>query len=492
MRYENPILKGDYADPDVIRVGSDYYMIASSFTYFPGIPVLHSRDLVHWRLIGHVAPSLPLPGYDRPRHKRGLWAPSLRHHGGLFYVYVCTPDEGLFAYTAENPAGPWTIHHVKDVTGWIDPCPLWDDDGQAYLLHAFAGSRAGIKSILYLHRMRPDGLAILDSGRMVFDGGDAHETTEGPKLYKRDGLYYILAPAGGVTTGWQLALRAADIQGPYAVQKVLEQGDTPVNGPHQGGLVDTPSGQSWFLHFQDVGVYGRIPHLQPVAWVDGWPVMGDGGKPVLTHEAPDTGAVDDGVIPTSDRFGGTAPGLQWQWQANPNPAWWTMRAPGLRLHALQAPTLFEAGQFLSQLMQSFAFTFDVRLTLCPDQPGDRAGVAMMGYRYAYLAVTADGVALFHGEAVEQGLRLPERVREDCAARVPMDTAGPVSLRMAVRDGIAAFLVRQNGGYRPVGEPFAMTAGGWTGARPGIFCGNFAGHVSGGAADFDWVEVTPLA
>ncbi len=488
MQYTNPILKGDYSDPDVIRVGSDYYMISSSFTYFPGIPLLHSRDLVHWRLINYVAPSLALPGYDAPRHKRGLWAPSLRYHAGLFYVYVCTPDEGLFAYTAEDPRGAWQAHHVKDVTGWIDPCPLWDDDGQAYLLHAFAGSRAGIKSILYLHRMSPDGLEILDTGRMVFDGGAQNETTEGPKFYKHDGLYYILAPAGGVATGWQLAMRSANIYGPYEICRVLEQGDTPVNGPHQGGLIDTPSGQSWFIHFQDVGVYGRIPHLQPVNWVDGWPIMGEGGKPVAQHDVPDTGCVDDGVIPTSDDFTGVTPGLQWQWQANPNPAWYQMQRPGLRLYAAPAPSLFGAGQFLSQLMQAYDFSWTTRVTASFAHAGDRAGLAMIGYHYAYLALSAGEVVLMHGHAVEKSLRVPEVVTETRAWGLPWK-ADTAYLRMRVREGVATFFVSADGeDYIQIGEPFELTCGGWTGARPGIFCANFAGE-SGGYADFAFVNVT---
>ncbi|MFH1879380.1 MAG: family 43 glycosylhydrolase, partial [Bacillota bacterium] len=144
MRYQNPILYGDYSDPDVIRVGEDYYMVSSSFTYLPGIPVLHSGDLVHWRLINYVVKSLPSARYGAPAHQCGTWAPSIRHHSGTYYVYVCLPDEGLFAFTAKHPADVWEAHYVMDVTGWIDPCPFWDGDGSAYLLHAFSLSRVGV------------------------------------------------------------------------------------------------------------------------------------------------------------------------------------------------------------------------------------------------------------------------------------------------------------------------------------------------------------
>lgn len=488
MEYYNPILKGDYSDPDVIRVGNDYYMVSSSFTYFPSIPLLHSKDLVHWRQINHVAQSLPFTQYDRPMHKRGLWAPSLRYHNGLFYVYACTPDEGLFAFTAKDPQGAWTLHHVKDVVGWIDPCPFWDGDGNAYLVHAFAGSRVGINGILYLHRMSDDGLQIIDNGRMVFDGGSEHTTLEGPKLYKHDGMYYILAPAGGVTTGWQLAMRSESIWGPYTAKRVLAQGDTPINGPHQGGLVDTPSGESWFIHFQDAGAYGRILHLQPVWWQDGWPMMGQDGVPVLKHAMPDTGSADDGCIQTSDDFIGEAPGLQWQWQANPNPAWFSMLRPGLRLFAAQAPSLFEAGQYLSQLMQSFNFTWTVKVTPHFTDADDRAGIAMMGYSYAYLAVTRKGLTLVRGEAVQRSLRENELVTETESVSLPMDCES-IWLRMEIQSGTAVFYASTDGkDYQKLGDPFTMDCGGWTSARPGIFCMNTKTASSIGFADFSYVQI----
>ena len=274
MRYTNPILYGDYSDPDVVRVGEDFYMISSSFTYVPGLPVLHSKDLVHWELIGYAARRLPFARYDKPAHKCGIWAPSLRYHNGTFYIYVCMPDEGLFAFTTKDPAGEWECHYVKDVTGWIDPCPLFDDDGRAWLVHGFAASRAGINNVLYVHKLSPDGLTVLDKGKMVYDGADHNDiTVEGPKAYKRDGMYWILCPAGSVRPGYQLALRAENIYGPYERRVVLGQGNTPITGPHQGGWVNDGHGKDWFIHFQDMDAYGRVTHLQPVDWSDGWPVM---------------------------------------------------------------------------------------------------------------------------------------------------------------------------------------------------------------------------
>ena len=188
MRYTNPILYGDYSDPDVIRVGEDFFMVSSSFTYVPGIPVLHSRDLAHWELIGYAARRLPFARYDRPAHKCGLWAPSIRYRSGTFYVYACMPDEGLFAFITRDPAGEWECRCVKDVTGWIDPCPLFDDDGRVWLVHGLAASRVGINNVLYAHEMSADGLNVMDKGRLIYNGAEHHDTTvEGPKVYKRKG-----------------------------------------------------------------------------------------------------------------------------------------------------------------------------------------------------------------------------------------------------------------------------------------------------------------
>lgn len=482
MNYYNPILKGDYSDPDVVRVGTDYYMISSSFTYFPGIPLLHSKNLVNWEIINHIAPHLPFASYDAPRHKCGLWAPSIRHHDGKFYIYVCTPDEGLLAFIGDDPRGSFQVYHVKDVSGWIDPCPFWDD-GQAYLIHAFAGSRAGIKNRLYLHKMSMDGLRILDDGAEVFAGDDINTTTEGPKMYKIDGIYWILCPSGGVPHGWQLAMKSESPYGPYVYRRVLEQGNTPVNGPHQGGLVDMPDGSWWFIHFQDRGAYGRITHLQPVHWQSGFPVMGNHGKPVLTYPVPG-GISSEAKIATSDDFQGSSLGLQWQWQAHENPEWYTLSGK-LRLFANETDTLFHAGQYLSQQMQAFASRWEVPVTVNFNSATQRAGVAVMGYTYRYLCLEKGYIALYEGKAKEINRREKETVVEICLKRIPFE-GGSAILTMDIADGKVIF------GYngKPVGDPFAMVAGGWTSARPGIFCADFGGGGSG-YADFSCVEITDL-
>ena len=487
MRFQNPILKGDYSDPDVIRVGGDFYMISSSFTYLPGIPVLHSRDLVNWELIGYAAARLPFERYRRPVHKCGTWAPSLRWHNGLFYVYVCLPDEGLFAFTAADPAGEWECHWVKDVCGWIDPCPLFDEDGRAWLLHGFAASRCGINNVLYVHEMTPDGFRVLDKGVPVYRGAEHGDVTvEGPKWYRREGMYWILCPAGGVKPGYQLALRSPNLLGPYERKIVLSQGSTEINGPHQGGWVTDGRGGDWFIHFQDVDAYGRVPHLQPVCWDSGWPVMGREGEPVLSGETPLPEA--PAFLPTSDDFRERI-GLQWQWQANPDPAWYSLLKPGLRLHAAPSDSLFHAGQFLSQLMQGYDFDMDVTLRT-HFHPGDRVCIGMMGYPYHYAALTEEGLCLVRGDIREYGRSIPETVTETVLASVP-GAKTSLRLRLSVRKGEMTFFHGDDGkAWQQIGGTGPMAPGGWTGARPGICCWN-TGGCWGGWTDVSEVRFTYL-
>lgn len=242
--YRNPVLDADWSDPDLLCVGDDFYLTASSFGRVPGLPLLHSRDLVNWTLVGHALQLLePAGDFRKPRHDCGVWAPSLRHHDDRFWIFWGDPDHGIFQVNAPEIRGPWTRPHlVKEGKGLIDACPLWDEEtGEAYLVHAWAKSRAGVKNRLTGHRMRPDGTGLLDEGKVIIDGDriPGWFTLEGPKAYRHDGWFWIFAPAGGVETGWQGAFRSRGFFGPYEERVVLEQGDTEVNGPHQGGWVRT-------------------------------------------------------------------------------------------------------------------------------------------------------------------------------------------------------------------------------------------------------------
>ncbi|MFB4268894.1 glycoside hydrolase 43 family protein [Nonomuraea sp. GTA35] len=447
--YRNPVLDADWSDPDVIRVGDDFYLTVSTFTKVPGLPILHSRDLVNWTIIGHAYTR----GYDDVRPGCGVWAPSLRHHDGRFWIFFGDPDMGICWVSAEDPRGPWTAPHVaKPGLGLIDPCPLWDEDGQAYLVHAWARSRAGVNNRLTLHRMAPDGSAVLDEGTLVIDGDllPGYRTLEGPKLYRHDGAYWIFAPAGGVEQGWQSVFRAESIFGPYEDRIVLEQGRTDVNGPHQGGWVDTPSGEHWFMHFQDRGPYGRVVHLQPMTWgEDGWPAMGDGGEPVAGFRVPVPGG-EPAAPATSDDFAGPELGLQWSWQANPDPSWWELRDGTLRLACVPGPDdLRERPSVLGQRLPGVPCTVTVTLTLAGQ---GRAGLAVVGDTAASVGLerTADGkLVLVCGDAEP----------------VPVEEDGAVTI--GARIGAGALVTFLADG-REIGAPFQATQGRWVGAVLGLF------------------------
>lgn len=467
-RYRNPILFADYSDPDCTRVGEDYFLTASSFNCTPGLPILHSKDLVNWSLIGHALTNLPDPRYDAVQPGCGVWAPAIRHHDGRFWIFYPTPDEGIFVVTAEQPTGPWSEPHcVAPGKGLIDPCPLWDDDGQAYLVHAYAHSRSGIKHRLRICPMAPDGSQLLGEGVVIADGEEHFPTLEGPKFLKKDGWYYVLAPAGGVATGWQLALRSRHIFGPYEAKRILEQGATPVNGPHQGALLDTPDGKGWwFLHFQDAGVYGRIVHLQPALWRDGWPELGvdqDGngvGEPVATFAKPLNLPGSCPRVPvTSDDFSQPTLGLQWQWYANHKPGWHSLtERPGhLRLFSQPAPTHNDLGLTPHLLLQKFPaprFTVETALDAHALGPGEQAGLTVIGLSHAALLV-GDG-----------SLRL--QIDNATVAEVPL-TETALTLRVIIEEGgRCRFAFSQKPGDWHVFETeFTATQGRWIGAKVGL-------------------------
>jgi beta-xylosidase len=491
--YANPVLHADYSDPDVVRVGDDFYLTASSFGSVPALPILHSRDLVNWTLVGHAAPRLPSPDFDTPQHGKGVWAPSLRHHGGFYWIYYGDPDRGIYMTRARDPRGPWEpLHLVHAAKGWIDPCPLWDDDGQVYLVHAWAKSRAGFNSVLHVRRLAQDGRSVVGEGTQVFDGTVRHPTIEGPKFYKRAGWYYVFAPAGGVKEGWQTVLRSRHVLGPYEDRIVLQRGKTDVNGPHQGGWVDTPGGEDWFVHFQDKGAHGRIVHLQPMRFKDGWPVMGDDpdgdgrGEPVRVHAKPLVRSPAVPAVPaTSDEFDVEALGPQWQWQANPDASWSSVRDGALRLRAVATPgpSLWTAGSLLLQKWPAPAFQARTRLDASGLRVGEAAGLVVFGLDYATLTVerTARGLSL--RRALCAGA--DEGAAETVEATVPVES-GPLELVVEVAsDAACRFAYAAQGGtLRSIGGTFAARPGLWVGAKVGVFAkGTGEGH-----ADFEWFRV----
>ncbi|MEU8147341.1 family 43 glycosylhydrolase [Nonomuraea sp. NPDC048901] len=503
LTYRNPVLNADWPDPDVIRVGETYYLVTSSFNRAPGLPVLRSPDLLRWELIGRALPAVPpAEHFTVPRHGGGAWAPSIRHHDGLFWIFYPDPDHGVHVLTATDPAGPWSAPHLLlPGPGVIDPCPLWDDDGRAWLVFGWAKSRSGISNRLSLVEMTPDAREIIGTPVTVIDGDalPGYSTLEGPKVYKRDGWYWIFAPAGGVATGWQSVFRSRSLAGPYEDRVVLEQGDTPVNGPHQGAWVTTPEGEDWFLHFQDRGVFGRVVHLQPMRWGDdGWPVMGVDGHPVLEHPAPArasaavlhsapalgphpaparasaldlrpasarASALDPRPAPArasaldprpagsgqvepgrDDDFRAGELGPQWHWQANPAPGLLRLDGDGhARLRAVpnDEGNLRNLPQVLGQQVPGVAARFTTTLQLAADEPGTRAGVVVLGASYAYVGLARD----------RDGLSVEVRTYQDgdegevtrFSARLPDETA-IVGLRIdSDGAGVCVLRFRHRGG-----------------------------------------------
>ena len=490
--YINPVLNVDFSDPDVIRVGEKYYMVASDF-HFIGMQVLESDDMVNWRYVSQLYRRFDEPGWDSNGHYAGgSWAPAIRYHDGLFYVYFCTPDEGLYMTTAKEAQGPWApLHLVKRVKKWEDPCPLWDDDGKAYL----GRSQHGAGPII-VHRMSADGRQLLDDGVTVYTGPVA----EGTKFMKRGGYYYLVIPEGGVGQGWQTVLRSRNVYGPYEKRVVLEQGSTDVNGPHQGALVDTPDGQWWFYHFQETPVLGRVVHLQPARWKDDWPLIGvdiDGngiGEPVHVWQKPIVGNPEGGHASKRDKVElGTddtaSPYIQddcnddfdypqnlksqtsalkpaWQWNHNPQDDHWSLteRKGWLTLHALPADSLKACRNMLTQKVVGYV---SESTTLMTAQGQCYAGLCCIGKQFRAVGLCEQGVFVeAHGKKViiKKGRfkKLYLRVSNDC------------------RENRHQFFYSTDGRhFTPAGAPFSMRAGYWKGIRVGLFC-----YGSGGQAQYD--------
>lgn len=486
--YSNPILKYDYSDPDVIRVGDDYWMTASSFQCAPGLPILHSTDLVHWELVNYALPRLqPAHVYDNPAPGCGVWAPSLRFHDGVYYIFWGDPDYGIFRITATDPRGTWTAPQpVCEGKGMIDPCPLWDKDGRVYLVHAWAKSRAGFNGILTLREMDAACTQFVGHAQTIYSNPSVNPTIEGPKCYIRNGYYYIFAPAGGVANGWQLVLRSESVTGPYEVRRVMDQGNTTVNGPHQGGWVEDVSGQNWFLHFQEKQPFGRITHVQPMTWHDDdWCVIGrdpdgDGvGEPVYSYTMPASTFSSPAItVPTSDNFNAASLGLQWQWNANPQDNWYALEKGKLRLFCgvpkkTSGQDIFQTPNVLSQKCPAQAFTATAHIQCTLLSADDLMGLAVMGLDYATLQVRLKGhqpvVSLLVCRDADTGA-LPAVMQSDplpattCYLRVEVDANGKCVFFYSTDDVI----------YRHIGTTFQAREGKWIGAKVGLYA------TSGGA------------
>ena len=513
--YTNPVLFADYSDPDVCVVGEDYYLTASSFNCIPGLPILHSKDLVNWQIVGYaLEEQYPKELFDKPQHGNGVWAPAIRHHNDSLFIYWGDPDQGIFMVSSPTPSKGGNVMAwsrpvcVVPGKGMIDPCPLWDDDGRCYLVNGWAASRAGLNSILTVRELSADGTRAIGKPCIAFDGWQENFTSEGPKFYKRDGWYWIMNPAGGVERGWQLAMRSKSPYGPYEWKRVMWQGKTTVNGPHQGAWVHTSQGEDWFLHFNDRGAYGRVVYLQPVDWSSGWPMMGNNGEPYTKYRKPLTKNQKSSAIcnpQESDEFNDGQLGLQWQWHANYDQLYGMPTANGFyRLYTQDLPqhfrSLWDVPNLLLQKPTALRFTATAKVRFASKDDNQYGGLVMMGRDYSALVVHRQGDAFLLQRHTCKGADAGQtETQQTLATLMPTDRDTiPYSpaiyldlyLRLTVKDGQCRFAYSMDGKhYKDAGDVFAMREGKWIGARFGFVaeCSNRKGNR--GWLDVDWIRIT---
>ena len=513
--YTNPVINADYSDPDVCvgPSGEDYYMTASSFNCIPGLPILHSTDLVNWEIIGHALKSLYTGEawleryFSIPQHGAGVWAPSIRYHQGEYYIYWGDPDYGVYMVKTKDPAGEWENPVcVIEGQGYIDTTPLWDDDGRCYLVNGWANSRSKFASVLTVRELSADGTKAIGQPVIVFDGnGTENRTCEGPKFYKRDGWYWIMCPAGGVPTGFQLAMRSKSPYGPYEHKIVLAQGKTDINGPHQGGWVHTKYGEDWFLHFQDKEAYGRVVHLNPVDWSTGWPIMGKKGEPVSTYKKPLSNTQHPSAINNpveSDEF--NAPVMQWQWHANYNEKFGVPTAFGtFRIYTYKLSegwkNFWEVPNLLLQKTPADAFTVTAKLRMTSKADGQFGGLIMMGLDYSALVVRRIGkefqLVQMTCKAADKGKAQTEEVlatlKPTAADKIDYKPGihEDIYLRLKVKDSKVQFFWSQNGKkFTNCGQEFQMKEGKWIGAKFGFIAAETDAKCDRGWVDADWIRI----
>ena len=512
--YTNPVLYADYSDPDVCAVGEDYYLTASSFNCIPGLPILHSKDLVNWQIIGYALQEQePKELFDKPQHGKGVWAPAIRYHNDSLYIYWGDPDFGIFmvkAFLSPLTSHSSPLNWSKPVCviagkGMIDPCPLWDDDGKCYLVNGWANSRCGFNSVLSVRELSADGTRAISQPRIVFDGGQENHTSEGPKFYKRDGYYWIMNPAGGVEMGWQLAMRSKSPYGPYEWKRVMWQGKTDVNGPHQGAWVHTVQGEDWFLHFNDKGAYGRVVFLQPVDWSSGWPMMGNHGEPYTRYKKPTAYGQQPIANPSeSDEFSDGL-GLQWQWHANYHQFYGQPTADGCyRLYTIEQPkdfkSLWDVPNLLLQKPTAPRFTATAKVCFASKEDGQYGGLVMMGRDYSALVICRQGdefllqrhtaMGADEGQAENQQTLITfkptDRDTIPYAPAIYLD----LYLRMTVKDGICIYSYSFDGKrFKSAGEPFKIRQGKWIGAKFGFVSACKSLKSNRGWLDVDWIRIT---
>ena len=483
--YVNPVLPADFSDLDAIRVGTDFYAISSTFQYSPGVVVLHSRDLVNWVILGHAVGDVtqigPELNWDRMnRYGTGVWAGSIRRHAGKFWIYFNTPDEGFFMTTAANPAGPWApLTCVWRTSGWDDPCPFWDDDGQGYLVTTHYAD--GYK--IHLFQMAPDGKSLLmDTDRVIHQS----RGSEANKLYKISGLYYHFYSEDRGGDGRVVMMeRARSLDGPWEIKQLNHVNKGVDKEPNQGGLLELADGRWQFFTHQGTGDWeGRAACLLPVTWIDGWPIIGqvgpDGIGGMVWHAKKPIGGRPLSGVFAGDDFTAKALRPQWEWNHQPRMDKWSlMERPGfLRLHAFKplSPGDFKkAGNTLTQrAMRTGRSVVTAKLDLAGMADGQQSGMAHYARSWCTFGVTQTG-----------GVRTLTYTVDGRATPGPTVSQDALWLRSEWGfDGQSRFSYSLDGdAFTPFGPPYQLTWGDYRGDRVGIFTFNDSGER--GYVDVDW-------
>ena len=486
--FKNPILPGDFSDPDVIRVGGDYYLITSTFQYSPGMALLHSRDLVNWQYLSHCAADLtqigPELNWDRMnRYNRGIYAGALRFHGGKFWVFFTTMDEGVFMTTAKNPAGPWEpLTRLTDKAGFDDPCPFWDDDGKAWLLLSTPGKQWWT----HFFSISTDGKTLDLASDEVLDN---YQTSEGNKLYKFGGVYYLFHnEVRGERVG--VMMRAKSLHGPWEKKTILENWPGRRDRePNQGGLVQTERGDWWFITQQGRGGYdGRPSHLLPVQWIDGWPIPGavdkNGAGAITWSGKKPINGFPIQIPQTSDEFNAPALAPQWEWNYQPRPGKWSLtERPGwLRLHAfkpLRPGDFFKAGDTLTQrLMGTQGGEVVMKMDAGKMADGQTAGLTIFWKETAQLSVVQ-----------QHGARRIECSRNGAVTPGPALTGAEVWLKAAIdAEGGSTFAYSLDGKvFTPIGDRFPFGWHNYRGTRLAIH--SYNNEADAGSVDVDFFHYT---
>lgn len=384
--FSNPVIWSDVPDMDLIRVGSDYYMVSTTMHLMPGGPIMHSRDLVNWQTVGYLFDKLTdSPKYNMEQgtvYGRGQWATSLKYHKGRFYALFApndNPGGETYIMTAKKAEGPWTL--VSRLPHFHDATLFFDDDDRAYVFYA-TGEMVELSRDLKQ--------VVEGSHRQLFQR-DSEEKglLEGSRVIKHDGHYYLQMISW--TNGHprrEVVYRAKDIQGPYTKRVMLETEFSGFGGVGQGTIVDTPDGRWFALIFQDRGGIGRVPTLSPVRWTDGWPKV---DYVPATMEVPFAGNKKTSIV-NSDEFNKSTLSLDWQWNHNPVDNVWSLteRRGWLRLHtATVAPNIFMARNTLTTRMMGPQSEGIIRMDVSKMQDGDVAGFCAFQNNAALLSVVKE-------------------------------------------------------------------------------------------------------